>query len=76
MDELAHRSSNPLMPQVAGRGHGSGIVFLSLSNKVTLSRVPLYNDNEIRYRSAGDEYEYVPLFSLLLQLPVHSFFPL
>jgi len=22
MDELAHRSSNPLMPQVEGRGNG------------------------------------------------------
>ncbi len=33
MDELAHRSSKPLMPQVEGGGHGSGIVFLSLSKK-------------------------------------------
>lgn len=74
MDELAHRSSSPLMPQVAGRGHGSGIVFLSLSKqKVTLYMMLLYNDNGIRYSSAGDEHEYVPLFSLLFPLQVYSF---
>lgn len=73
MDELAHRSSSPLMPQVAGMGHGSGIVFLSLSKqKVTLYMMLLYNDNGIRYSSAGDEHEYVPLFSLLLPLQVYS----
>lgn len=74
MDELAHRSSSPLMPQVAGRGHGSGIVFLSLfKQKVTLYMMLLYNDNGIRYSSAGDEHEYVPLFSSLLPLQVYSF---
>ncbi len=70
MDELAHRSSKPLMPQVEGGGHGSGIVFLSLSKqKVTLYMVPLYDGNEIRYGSAGDEHEYVPSLSICLPLP-------
>lgn len=71
MDELAHRSSKPLMPQVEGGGHGSGIVFLSLSkHKVTLYMVPLYDGNEIRYGSAGDVHQYVASLSLCLPLPI------